>query len=172
MSHKQVSQHPKQSLNWVFTLNNPTQLLVFDDKEVRYLVYQKERAPTTGTLHFQGFIQFSSKRRRNGVIEHLKTISGGIHGHVEPARDPQAAVDYSKKEDTRVDGPWEHGEWQSQGKRNEMLEAKSILDNGGTLADVAESCFSTFVRYGRGLERYASLQSPKRSWKTKGSMIC
>ena len=57
--------------NWCFTIN------VSDDKKwerikhlpdkVKYIIYQKEKAPTTGKIHYQGYIQFSNSVRMEGV---------------------------------------------------------------------------------------------------------
>ena len=44
--------------------------------------------------------------------------------HLEQARATRAkARDYCRKEDTRIDGPWEHGDFDAggQGKRNDIL---------------------------------------------------
>jgi len=43
---------------WCFTENNPEAVVpfVFDENTMKYLVYQLETAPTTGTPHFQGYL--------------------------------------------------------------------------------------------------------------------
>ena len=57
----------KQNVNWVFTINNPTE----DDNPqrwdgVRYLVYQKEKGKE-GTQHYQGYVVFEKKKSLGGV---------------------------------------------------------------------------------------------------------
>jgi len=44
----------------MFTLNNYTVLPTINDK-IAYICYQKETAPTTGTKHLQGYVQFVRK---------------------------------------------------------------------------------------------------------------
>lgn len=69
-----------------------------------HLVYQLERAPTTGTLHYQGHLCLKSPTTINGARGLLPTGS-----HLEISRDVGAAISYCTKEDSRVSGPVEHG---------------------------------------------------------------
>jgi len=59
----------RQSVNWCFTLNNYGQWDIEQLKaiECKYLVLGYEVAPTTGTPHIQGFIQFNSRKRTTTV---------------------------------------------------------------------------------------------------------
>lgn len=58
--------------NWCFTLNNYTEgyeLLIkalYPDS-INYLIYGHEIAPTTGTPHLQGYVQFTKKLRLTGI---------------------------------------------------------------------------------------------------------
>lgn len=78
-----------QSKNWVFTLNNPT--MDFTDltllKGYTYCVVAKEIS-STGTPHYQGFVQMPSRQRLSG----MKKLIPGAHwepmmGSSEQARD-------------------------------------------------------------------------------------
>jgi hypothetical protein len=53
-----------------------------------------------------------------------------------------------------------------QGKRNDLLEIKQLLDEGKTSSDIAESHFSKWVVYRRSFQAYAARKIPKRNWKT------
>lgn len=71
---------------WCFTLNNPSEdLSRFIDElmqrvRVRYVVVGRETAPTTGTLHWQGFIEFENPAT-------FKQVQARIpNAHIEPAR--------------------------------------------------------------------------------------
>jgi len=42
---------------WVFTQNNPGAVpFAFEEATMKFLIYQLENAPTTGTPHFQGYL--------------------------------------------------------------------------------------------------------------------
>lgn len=71
----------------------------WESQGVRYIVAGLEKAPTTGRLHWQGYIQLHSPKGINGV----KTAMGTAQVHLEGARGtPAEAIAYSKKMDTAV----------------------------------------------------------------------
>lgn len=69
--------------NWVFTLNNYTQEeeKKLQEYDFNYIIYGYEKAPTTGTIHLQGYMQFK-KRVKIGYIK--KHINSRLH--LEQAR--------------------------------------------------------------------------------------
>ncbi|QDJ95235.1 replication-associated protein [Capybara virus 14_cap1_266] len=161
-----------QSKYWIFTANNPSAAFVFDGENVSYAVYQLESAPTTGTEHFQGFICFQKKRTFGSVKSYFDTLGfPGIHIDRARAKDLNKARDYCMKEDTRIEGPWEFGEWtqkaRGQGARSDLLEIKTELDEGASISDIAENHFASWVRYGKSFQEYKTLKSTVRTWKTK-----
>lgn len=109
-----------QSRNWVFTrqatevesalwlssaaaLTDPFSW--HRDERVKFCVYQIERAPTTGQLHVQGLICFSSPRR----LAAIKTLVGN-NPHCEACKSVSGSITYCSKAETRVAGPWTHGD--------------------------------------------------------------
>lgn len=142
----------KQSVKWVFTINNYTD----EDKEhlaelswsVKYLVYGHEVAPTTGTPHLQGFILFNSNQREKAVC---KKLGGACYVHVadgtawEGARycwkDDNDYVEYgvrpvesySKKGGERTKQNWE-----------DALAAAKVGDFDRIPADMRIRFYSTF----------------------------
>lgn len=149
------------SRNWCFTLNNPTTVdLPFDDS-VQFAVWQKERGEN-GTEHLQGYIEFKKVRKLAGLKKLFPTA------HFEPRRGTQQqAIDYCRKDDTRIEGPWQFGEPKAQGKRNDLEEIKRKLDSGCSIIQIAEEHFSDFVRYSKGFREYKRLKTIKRDWKTE-----
>lgn len=116
-----------QSRNWIFTRQSTdaestewTSLLFtgepfswHTDKRVTYCCYQIEKAPDTGKIHVQGMICFKSPCRMAAV----KTLIGN-EPHVEICKAPAQSRDYCRKEESRILGPWEHGDCpQGQGKK-------------------------------------------------------
>ncbi|AUM61948.1 Rep [uncultured virus] len=74
--------------NWTFTFNNYTEFVERHIKECElftYLIYGHEIAPTTETIHLQGYFQLAEKKRINFL---LKRLPRGIH--LEIARTSQA----------------------------------------------------------------------------------
>ncbi|EZG42785.1 replicase [Gregarina niphandrodes] len=63
----------------------------------QYIIYQREICPSTGTLHWQGFIYFTNPRSFNAV----KQLMGGLT-HIEFAMDIPKSIEYCKKQETAV----------------------------------------------------------------------
>lgn len=136
--------------NWCFTINNPSvrEIHLFNidglPSTISYCVWQVERGEN-GTVHVQGFVQFSAKKRTgqiakleykykiNEVPSSLKPFE---HAHLEPMRGTaEQARDYCKKEDSRIDGPWELGFITIKGQRTDLETAyKAIVDSGNWAA--------------------------------------
>jgi len=151
---------------WFFTWNNPShpedkdKLLL--DEGFQYIKFQYEKGKT-GTLHYQG-VCYSKKSRTCSSITKIYPECG----YVAPVIDIKAAANYCGKSDTRVDGPWTMGSLPAQGTRSDLLECKTIVDNGGGMAELFEQSFSNAVRYGRGLREYVTLKNKDkvRKWQT------
>lgn len=81
-----VNENKLRTRRWVFTLNNPTgeinELIesLTSKVSVRYVVIGVEYVLTTGTLHWQGFIEFENAATFNQV----KTRFEGAH--IEPVK--------------------------------------------------------------------------------------
>ncbi|EZG49013.1 replication associated protein [Gregarina niphandrodes] len=63
----------------------------------KYIIYQQEMCPSTGRLHYQGFVYFTNPRSFDSVRREF----GGMT-HVEVCHDITASIAYCSKEDTRV----------------------------------------------------------------------
>lgn len=116
-----------QSKAWCFTLYtkldkngqySPT--FVYDEETMVYAVLQTEECPTTGKLHFQGYIEFKGRVSFNRV----KRILQSETVHITIARgSSEHNTNYCTKEETRIDGPWIFGESQNlpgQGARSDI----------------------------------------------------
>jgi len=157
-----------QSKSWCFTLNNPAEakLLVMDDM-VQYLVYQRERAPETGTEHYQGWMFLKTKRSFSVAKEILSRI-GAEGAHLERCRgSPKQNYAYATKVESRIDGPFELGDKPFQGCRTDLEELRLDLIAGHSIAEISERHFSAFIRYHRGIREFKRLRETRRSWKTK-----
>jgi len=151
------------SRNWLFTINNPGDI----DPEVsfgvnyKFLVYQLEKGEN-GTPHYQGYVMFKTNKR----LSALKKLCKEAHWEIRRGSHKQAK-DYCTKEDTRVKGPFTFGIEPEQGKRTDLDAVKESIDSGATMKDVAETHFSSFVKYERGIRSYLNLKTNKRDFKTQ-----
>ena len=89
-----------------------------------YLVFQVEKGEN-GTPHLQGYAETKSAMRYT-TFQSRVSPSQPQHVHYESPRAPAACIAYCKKEDSRVEGPWELGE----AKKNQDKKATSaeVLD--------------------------------------------
>lgn len=78
-------------------------------EKVRYVIYQVESAPTTGTIHTHVYVEFDKPVRRPQAI---KLLSLPEEAHFEARQGTRTqARDYCRKEESRVSGPFEFGTW-------------------------------------------------------------
>lgn len=174
--------------NWCFTLNNPTDLesellQTYGDDDVRaaagiqYLIYQLEEAPTTGTPHFQGFIQLTNRKR----FTHLQRIvSPRMTQTVAKGSAAQNKI-YCTKEECRIDGPWEFGTpTGGQGRRTDIAEFVTRAKQGnipvGELIESYGDMLAKYPRFVSTVQRHYSAPIPRRfvprgDWQFELSLI-
>lgn len=146
-----------QSRAFCFTWNNPTaaSLLtladIADSPLCQYLVFGRETAPTTGTVHLQGYVAFSSRRRFDVVCALLTPA------HVEIARgSAQVNRTYCTKDGDFV----EHGSIPTdlgQGRRTDIdryLEYLRTFDGFPTVKDIMLAHPELYLRYSKILLEY------------------
>lgn len=150
---------------WCFTLNNPEgQLNVTFETEpgVRYAAWQLEIGEE-GTSHYQGYLELERSQR----LSWLQSLIPGAHFEKRRGTREQARA-YAMKEESRVEGPYEHGTWTGgQGARNDINAFKEAIDRGDTDLALWDSFPNLFLRYGRMLQNVRMLKQPRRSWKTQ-----
>jgi len=143
----------------VFTWNNPDGHLDFVEDKMEYLVYQEE-VGDSGTYHFQGYCEFKYAMS----LLPLKELLGGLAVHIEARRGTQEqAIAYAKKEDTRVDGPFEFGTPRSQGKRVDLEAFKDAVLSGKRKRDLVEDHYVILARYGKFYDTLTMMNRPRRS---------
>ena len=101
-------------------------------------VYQIEKAPSTGYIHIQGAVLFKNQT----YLKTLKRLHEKAHWEIMKGKVKQA-FDYCRKEDTRVEGPFEEGDIEGAekkhdlGARNDHLAViETILNEGLSVAIV------------------------------------
>lgn len=151
----------QQSDIWFFTIQEPTGDEIVDNPRIKYICYQHERGHQTEKLHAHFFVQFKS-RVRFSTVKKMWPKSAKVQAPVYP----EACRKYCMKEDTRVDGPWEHGEWtppqkqyrEGQGTRSDLLEVQEKLKEGASLKRIAEENFGAWCKYERSFKKYKAMQ--------------
>lgn len=135
--------------------------------DLTYVTGQLERAES-GYIHWQVYAEFG----RQLSLQAVKELVGDATVHVEPRRGSQKqAIDYVTKEDTRIAGPFEYGEKKNQGRRSDLDTVADEIKNGQSIRDVATNHPTTFIRYGSGIQRWASIIAPSRTTKTHVTCI-
>lgn len=153
--------------HWCFTINNPVDLdpnrllaNMESHRHFRYGVFQLE-AGDSGTPHYQGYIEFKNVMRLRAVA----TLLTG-HPHLEQRQGTRdQARDYCMKEDSRLDGPFEAGEWRNvgQGQRVDLGAATDTLISSKDLGETARAHPREWVRYHRGFESLFTRLQPRRT---------
>jgi len=157
-----MSSHVKQTRYWMFTINNPEPE---DDPNTwtgyEYIVWQSEMATT---LHYQGYIIFSSLKRLSSLKKYNK------RAHWEPRQGThEQALAYCTKTETRVEGPWTLGTPpppSQQGKRTDLEKLKTDMDSGKSLFEISSEHTALYLRHSRSIKEYLFLRQPRRSFKT------
>lgn len=125
------------------------------DDDIRYVIYQKEKCPTTGREHFQGYIEVSKPHR----FRWFKDVLNDQAAHLEKRRGTRdQARDYCRKDDTRISEPIEYGKWISgAGHRSDLDAVSDMIKDGASIKEVAEEVPSTFIKYSKGIKALKSI---------------
>jgi hypothetical protein len=125
---------------------------------VRYWIFQSERGNESGLLHLQGYLALRGPQRRPAV----KRLLDCEWAHVEPrspASTDEQAIRYCRKEEGRVEGPWEGGTPpRGQGERTDLKAVKAALDRGDSELSIADGHFEEWVRFHAAFARYRALR--------------
>lgn len=152
-----------QGVNWLITDNSGKIGKwhgLSQSDQLKFMVYQLERGEETGRAHIQAFVSFNKKKKLSSVKKFI-----GDNPHCEIARKPAEAIEYCKKDETRVEGPWEVGQWSGQGQRKDLDVIKERLDRGESESTIADNHFGSWVRYRKSFVAYRQLKLARRDWE-------
>nr|CAI59918.1 replication-associated protein [Tomato yellow leaf curl China alphasatellite] len=131
------------SVFWCFTVfftaaTAPDLVSVFENTHVSYACWQEEESPTTKRRHLQGYLQLKGKRTLNQV----KSLFGDLKPHLEKqrARKTDEACDYCMKEETRVSGPFEFGDYCPSGSHRRR-QRESVIRSPVRMSEENPSVF-------------------------------
>lgn len=151
----------KGAHRWCFTYNNPPDDVSTDDfiKNLRatYVIYGKEVAPKTGTVHLQGYIEFKSTKN----LTTLRKFSGNnIHWEVAKGQ-PSENHKYCSKDGVFFEAGTISAE-KKQGNRSDIKNAIAAIIDGVDEYDLFLLHPEVSVKYGKGLERFRLLNEKKK----------
>jgi len=150
-----------QVAHWCFTWHEADIIPTWVPERMRYLVYQLERCPDTGKLHFQGYVEFKRSVKMGGV----KKALGNNKVHLEPREGTRdEARGYCMKEESRVDGPFEFGQYveSEQGKRSDLDTVADDIRAGLSFKEVIMKNLNSGIRYFNNIERVWRMANEKK----------
>lgn len=168
MENKQVIL--QTSRNYCFTAFNLDQLNKLKSlKEIKYICYENEICPKTGTFHYQGYLELTKPMRFAALIKQITNETCFIRFFKRKGTQQQA-IDYCKKD--AIAGKEgcvfeEYGERAQQGERTDLNIIYDALDNGENFKELWKEHQDIFTKHHKAFEKYASLVEPTRNWQTE-----
>jgi len=159
--------------NYIFVINNPTHTpealieeVFSSNTDFKYAVFQKEKGEN-GTVHYQGYMELKTPRR----VAWLKKLMPTAHFEKRRGTREQAR-DYCCKEDSKVDGPWEYGEFgQQRGKRTDLDALYKAARSKATLLEVAEEAPSAYMRYYKAVQHVRQIEAFSKPTRTEDNKL-
>lgn len=112
------------------------------DSSVKYLVYQKERCPKTGRLHWQGYVVFNSPRSHNAI----KAVY--YPDHIEVAKgSPEQNFNYCTKDETSLGSRFEYGTRPNPGSRSDISSFAQAVKGGASDRDLIDQYPGLCAKY-------------------------
>lgn len=152
---------------YIFVWNNPrlnpAELIKkFEEFQyTRYVVFQREIGEQK-TEHYQGYLELNRPCR---ITQLKKAIAEEIHWEIRRGTRNQAR-DYCRKEDTRVDGPYEFGDFDmgGQGNRTDLSELRdTVLNKIMSIEQIVSNIGNyTHLKFVEGLQKYVKLSKDFR----------
>lgn len=158
--------------HWAFTIQRGNllgKISTLDDwfteaqhftREVKYLVYQMEVAPNTGTEHIQGFVSFTTQKRESTLANHFGKVHAACFQVMLKNATPWDNKLYCTKEASRKPGtvPFEYGQIPTGAKEAEQADKSKLCQfidimRDQSMSKAIELMPDTFVRNCNGLEK-------------------
>lgn len=151
----------RRSRAFMLTINNPEQedylALELENGKHRYCCFQLEEGEEKKTRHLQVFLYYQNARIGKGLKKIWPTA------HIENVENVEAAMKYCKKEETRVQGPFEFGDPPEQGKRTDLTDLADAIRQKKNLEELSILFPVLFIKYPRGIQFLLDQQYPGRT---------
>lgn len=115
----------KSSRHICFTTYITDRPPVYREDEMRYIIYQQERCPSSGRHHWQGYVEF----KRKITFNTMKEIFNDNTIHLEMRQGTRdEAREYCRKSNTQIIPAVEFGTWSAggQGSRNDLRKIAQL----------------------------------------------
>lgn len=124
----------------------------YESSKLTYLVSGLEKAPTTGTLHFQTYVFFPEAITQSSLLKRLSKLDFDKKPHVASANgNPQQNRTYCVKDGEFI----ELGELPQSGKRNDLERITDVVKTGGGMRAVLDTgCNYQCVKHAEVLLKY------------------
>lgn len=131
---------------------------------VRFIIGQKEKAPTSGRLHWQGCIHMYNPCTMTKIRKMLGLGCGENSGDLRPQLGNNAQVRaYVHKLKTCQGERFEFGSPSQQGIRSDLEDIKRRIEKGESHYSISQDHFMSYARYSRWAKEYQGLHLKKLS---------
>lgn len=113
-----------------------------------YVIWQQEQCPDTQRKHWQGYVEYTSKKRRHQVQQDI----GDEKAHCELRRGTaQQAIDYCRKQESSIANTQEEHGNHSEPLVNQWDAIKQACANGAKWGDLVEEFTSVIAKNASGI---------------------
>lgn len=151
---KPISEPGKMFRRFMLTINNPEETDEEMEKylqsleHIKFYSFNREQAPTTGTIHFQIFAIFSSPKRFTTIKSYFPKA------HIEQCyKSSSVCYEYTTKSETRISGPYEWGTFEDQGSRSDIKSLNELIKAGATDKQIRELLPNSYTRFDKYITR-------------------
>jgi len=153
--------------HWVFTSYDDAKP-IYDEQTMSFLLYQREKCPTTGRLHWQGMFSLHHPKTFSGLKRMLPEF------HLEVCRDIRKSIEYCRKEESRIENGEEHGirpdkDWRGMPYTELWAERPEwMLRNWRAVKEYQQACKGPPARENHKLTVYYGAPGTGKSYKAYG----
>lgn len=145
---------------WVWTANSQVRPRL--NEFIQYICSQQERAPETGRLHYQGYIEMKQRCTLNTMKKKFDK-----EAHLEIRRGSrEQAINYTKKPESAIADTWlEEGVLTSGTAVDQMETMTTAILGGKKHDDVAQEWPEMIIRYAKGVRSLIAATQKSPKWR-------
>ena len=177
-----------QGRNYVFTVNNPKQTeeefseYLKSLEHIRYFIFGREKGDgdkdvdaSTGTEHYQGYMEFEIPKRFSTIKNYLSTETIGVNAHIQKRKGTKQNCvhyvkkigDYKDKAHTRMGELYEFGEFNDSGQRSDLTELMDDIEYGLDEIDLSRKHQGKYARHIGWADRFKQQTIVKKYGKMR-----